>query len=93
MTPATFDFFAQFLKERSGLALGKEKQYLLENRLSPLVNSHGVKNFDELARKLKESPSGALGNDVVESMTVTETSFFRDKMPFELFTNEMLPKV
>jgi hypothetical protein len=32
MTPADYDFLRSFLKERSGLVLSSDKQYLIESR-------------------------------------------------------------
>lgn len=93
MTPQTFDFFARFLKERSGLALKKEKQYLLENRLTTVMLAHKIENFNLLADKVRLDPGGVVAGAVVESMTVTETSFFRDRHPFDLFVNRMLPEI
>ena len=37
MTPADFDYLRKMLRERSGLVLSAEKQYLAESRLLPLV--------------------------------------------------------
>ena len=48
MTPEIFDFFAKFLKERSGLSLQKEKLYLLENRLSSVMRNHDIEDHKTL---------------------------------------------
>ena len=37
MTPADYEFLRKFLKERSGLDLSTDKQYLVESRLVPLA--------------------------------------------------------
>ena len=37
MTPHDFDYLRRMLKERSGLVLSAEKDYLLESRLLPLA--------------------------------------------------------
>jgi len=93
MTPQSFDFFTKFLYENSGLALQKEKQYLLENRLGGVLKKHKLESFDELASAVRNDPRGAIGLDVIESMSVTETSFFRDRTPFDLFVSKMLPEI
>ena len=38
MTPHDFDYLRRMLKERSGLVLSAEKDYLLESRLLPRLN-------------------------------------------------------
>ena len=37
MTPLDYDFLRKLLKERSGLDLSADKQYLVESRLIPLA--------------------------------------------------------
>lgn len=93
MTPQTFDFFVRFMQESSGLSLQKEKQYLLENRLTTVIRKNNIENFDVLADKVRANLKGPLAQEVVESMSVTETSFFRDKTPFDLFAQKMLPEI
>lgn len=93
MTPEIFDFFAKFLKERSGLSLQKEKLYLLENRLSSVMRNHDIADHGALFEMVRANPNGELAGDVVESMSVTETSFFRDGKPFDLFLKRALPEI
>ena len=42
MTPQDFDFLRKLLKQRSGLVLSAEKQYLAESRLLPVARKHGL---------------------------------------------------
>ena len=78
MTPEDFGFLRKLLKERSGLVLAAEKQYLAESRLLPLARKHGMANLAELVGRLKRGDSGTLVSDVVDAMTTNETFFFRD---------------
>jgi chemotaxis protein methyltransferase CheR len=48
MTPDDFDWLRAFLKERSGLALSAEKQYLIDTRLSPVIRARGLDNMSAL---------------------------------------------
>jgi len=93
MTPEIFDFFAGFLKERSGLSLLKEKQYLLENRLSGVMRAYDIPDHEALYQAVKNDLNGAIALDAIESMSVTETSFFRDGKPFDLFLKRALPEI
>ena len=90
MTPADFDFLRRFLKERSGLVLSDDKQYLIESRLTPVARKHGLASISDIATKLK-GVSPALESAVVEAMTTNESFFFRDKTPFDNFKEVMLP--
>jgi chemotaxis protein methyltransferase CheR len=92
MTEGEFDFLRALLKSRSGLALGAEKRYLVESRLGPVCQRHGVASLSELAARLKGPRHPVLERDVVEAMTTNETFFFRDRTPFDLFRDVLLPR-
>jgi len=90
VTPQDFAFLRKMLKERSGLMLSADKQYLAESRLLPVARRHGLASLGELIGKLKSAPR-ALATEVVEAMTTNETFFFRDKAPFELVRDTIMP--
>lgn len=91
MTPQDFDYLRALLRERSGLMLSAEKQYLAESRLLPVARRHGMATLSDLIAKLKVRSSLELAAEVVEAMTTNETFFFRDKLPFEHFRDTMIP--
>ena len=92
MTPQDFDYLRKLLKDRSGLMLSGEKQYLAESRLLPVARRHGMTTLGELVGKLKAAPAAApLATEVVEAMTTNETFFYRDKMPFEHLRDTIVP--
>ena len=90
MTPLDYEFLRKFLKERSGLDLSADKQYLVESRLIPLARKAGMPGITELVAKIKAG-SDALASEVVEAMTTNETFFFRDKVPFDHLRETILP--
>jgi chemotaxis protein methyltransferase CheR len=90
VTPADYDFLRRLLKERSGLDLSAEKQYLVESRLVPLARRVGLSGIADLVLKMKGGAE-TLIKDVVEAMTTNETFFFRDKIPFDHLTGTVLP--
>jgi chemotaxis protein methyltransferase CheR len=91
MTPEDFGYLRTLLKERSGLVLAPEKQYLAESRLLPLARRNGMGTLTELVAKLKAPQAATLTSDVVDAMTTNETFFFRDKLPFDLFRDTVMP--
>jgi len=91
MTPEDFDYLRHLLRERSGLVLAAEKEYLAESRLLPLARRHGLETLTALVGRLRACPPAALATEVVEAMTTNETFFFRDKIPFEHLRDTMLP--
>ena len=93
MNVTDFELIAQLLKERSGLALNKEKAYLLESRLNPVARKWNFSGFDELAQAIRTNKDEALLVDVTEAMTTNESFFFRDQRPFEQFNDIVLPRL
>src|SRR4029077_19021699 len=72
VTPADYEYLRKLLKERSGLDLSADKQYLIESRLIPLARRSGLPGIPELVQKMKGG-AGALTVEVVEAMTTNET--------------------
>jgi chemotaxis protein methyltransferase CheR len=91
MTPQEYAYLQSFLKQKSGLVLSNDKQYLIESRLMPIARKAGLQTISDLIAKLKTPSEKGLQNQVVEAMTTNESFFFRDKTPFEHFTETILP--
>lgn len=91
MTPFDFEYLRKLLKDRSGLVLSADKQYLLESRLLPIARKAGVNGLNGLVQQLRAVGAERLTVEVVEAMTTNETFFFRDKIPFEHFRDTMMP--
>jgi len=91
VTPLDYDFLRKCLKERSGLVLSADKQYLVESRLLPVARRAGHANLGDLVTALKAAREDGLMTAVVEAMTTNESFFFRDKTPFDHFRETMMP--
>ena len=91
MTPDDFDYLRRLLKERSGLTLSAEKDYLLESRLTPVARRHNLAGLSELVAQLRQPGQTALAIAVTEAMTTNETFFFRDRIPFDHLRDTILP--
>jgi chemotaxis protein methyltransferase CheR len=92
VTPFDYEYLRRFLRERSGLDLSSDKQYLVESRLVPLAVRAGLSGIAELVQKMR-SGGEALAADVVEAMTTNETFFFRDRIPFDHLRATILPEL
>lgn len=91
MSPFDYEYLCHFLKERSGLALAPDKEYLVENRLLPVARRHGRKTVAELIQMLKSPDAGNLKVEVTEAMMNNESYFFRDRVPFDRLADTVLP--
>jgi len=92
VTPLDYEYLRKFLKDRSGLDLSADKQYLVESRLIPLARKIGLDGIDELVAQIKGG-SEATAAEVVEAMTTNETFFFRDKLPFDHLRDAIMPEL
>jgi len=92
VTPTDYEYLRKLLKDRSGLDLSADKQYLIESRLLPLSRKAGLAGISELVQKMKGG-SAATTTQVVEAMTTNETFFFRDKLPFDHFRVSIMPEI
>jgi chemotaxis protein methyltransferase CheR len=91
VTPLDYDYLRRLVKERSGLVLSAEKQYLVESRLLPVARKVGAAGLSQLVQMLKGPAAERLIVEVVEAMMTNESFFFRDKMPFEHFRQVIMP--
>ena len=57
MTPSDYEYLRKLLKERSGLDLSADKQYLVESRLVPLARRASLPGIPELVVKMKGGAS------------------------------------
>ena len=91
MNITDFEIYKDLLKDKSGLVLTQDKSYLIESRLNPIAKKWGYDNIDAMTNVLRGVPPNDLIIDIVEAMTTNETSFFRDKKPFDIFKEVVLP--
>jgi chemotaxis protein methyltransferase CheR len=92
VTPLDYEYLRKLLRDRSGLDLSADKQYLVESRLVPLARKAGLTGIGDLVQKIK-SGSEQVAIDVIEAMTTNETFFFRDKIPFDHLRATVIPEL
>ena len=93
ISPEQFRFFSELVKQHSGIALGKGKEYLIESRLNELAKVLGLKDLDALYRKAKAAMTPKLKEQIIEAMTTNETYFFRDQHPFDALQKNVIPEL
>lgn len=87
-----FDQFRTFLKATTGVALESDQWQAAEQRLAPVAGRLGLSIDDLIDRFLRHSDP-RLSAAVVDTMMTNETFFFRDRKPFELFREVILPRL
>ncbi len=92
MSPEDFEFTARMLRATSGFLLTRDKGYLVENRLTPVLREHGFKSVSELVAALRDG-APALQTAVADAMLPKDTGFFRDWKPFVHFQTTVIPNL
>ncbi len=70
-----------------------EKSYFIETRLAPVARREGFGSIEDMMDALRERREDRMAWAVVEALAHGETAFFRDREPFDLFRNEVLPNL
>lgn len=83
LSASTMQRLAAYLTRTSGMQVDASKTYLVDNKLRALVSQNGLSGFAELIVKLESGAFPDLSSDVVQTMTINETHFFRDRAPFQ----------
>ncbi len=90
MSPADLFHLADLLHRRSGLVIGPDKARLIESKLAPVAERFGYRSCDAMLAELPHPPE-ELADAITEAMTTNESSFFRDRAPFDHFRDTIVP--
>jgi chemotaxis protein methyltransferase CheR len=91
MSPEEAETLRRLVYGRSGVLIDPAKTYLIESRLAPVVRREGLETLTELIETIQGKREERLIWATAEALISHETSFFRDRAPFEQFREEMLP--
>lgn len=90
---ANLEFFLNYLEKNTGISVDENQMYLIQNRLSRVLELNKIASLDELIGLIKTNSNSQLQNQVIESMATYETSFFRDKRPFDYLQSVFVQKM
>ena len=89
-----FDFVQKLVQQKAAIVLDNGKQYFVESRLTPLAQNTGHDSIEKLIQALKQNPHNSrMVEQVVEAITIHETSFFRDIHPFKCLKEVVMPSL
>lgn len=92
-SPFDFEYLRGLVREQSGVVLEPHKDYLAALYLGKIASQAGFDSIAALIEHLKKTPFGALHNQAIEALVISETSFFRDRSPFEALNSSVLPSL
>jgi chemotaxis protein methyltransferase CheR len=93
LTAENYAFLERYIHQETGIALGPDKQYLLESRLMPVLEEERLGSLNELSLRLRRPVPDAVRRRIAECMTTHETLFFRDPAVFDVLRAELIPEV
>jgi len=89
----SYRLLAEFLVSEIALTLGRDRQYLIDTRLAPLVKPFGFDSIESLILHLVEARPEPLVQAVIDAMVTGETSFFRDTPVFDVLRAQVIPRL
>lgn len=91
ISPADFQTVAALARRRAAIVLEPGKEYLVEARLTPLARELGLPDLAALVQQVrKETDRGRVSERVVDALTTNETSWFRDRHPFDALADRVV---
>lgn len=89
--PFDFEYLRQLVREQSGVVLEPHKDYLAVLHLERIAEMAGYDSIAAFVDHLKQSSFSKLHLQAIEALVINETSFFRDRDPFEILKSSVLP--
>ena len=88
-----YEYLREVVKAQSANLIDPSRNALFDTRLTPMARLAGVTKLEELVDILKTDQKPQLHRAVAEAMTINETSFFRDRIPFEMLREVVFPEL
>ncbi|MFW5442980.1 MAG: CheR family methyltransferase [Methylococcaceae bacterium] len=91
-TREDFDILRKISNDHSGIVVPDDKFDMFYSRLSKRVRMHGLENFKQYCRYLKDNPEKEF-TEFINAVTTNLTSFYREKHHFEYLEKTVIPEV
>lgn len=89
MSPFEYEYLRRFVKARSGLALGANRQAV---ELGVVMRCAGLSSLTDLVARLRAGDEN-LAARLIDAMTKRETWFFRDRAVFDALRDNVVPQL
>lgn len=93
ITDEDFRKFREFFYRKTGIWFDDSKRYFVDKRLIERIKATGCDSFRSYFIKLRFESSKKELQNLINSMTVNETYFFREEYQFRTLVNEVLPEI
>ena len=92
MRKSDFDFLLNLLNRQAGWNFSEREYFSIDKKISNFIREKGFASVEDLITELK-SGQKALLSQVIETLALADTRFFRDWSVFQQFEQYVLPLV
>ncbi|MEH6443235.1 MAG: protein-glutamate O-methyltransferase CheR [Oceanospirillaceae bacterium] len=92
ITSQDFKRFSSYLEDSCGIVLTDNKQYLVQCRLTKLMDENSFSGLEQLVEAMSRPSGKRLTDQVIDAMTTNETLWFRDSHPYEVLSKKLFPE-
>lgn len=93
LSPADASFVRTLARTHAAIHFSEQKEYLIEARLAPVAHDAGASTISELLGRMRDGSADELHERVIDALTTHETSWFRDRHPFDTLREHVLPQL
>ena len=93
LTQKDFKKLCDVIYRRTGIAIDEKKYGILNKKISDLMQKHGFDDFRSFFHAIRFNKDNNLFQQLINTITVNETYFFRENYQFESLVKEVLPKL
>lgn len=93
ITDGDFAKFRDFFYRKTGIHFDESKRYFVDKRLIERIEATGCRDFRQYFVNLRFEAAGGELQELVNSMTVNETYFFREYYQFDCMVKDMLEEI
>ncbi|MGB9661739.1 MAG: CheR family methyltransferase [Moorellaceae bacterium] len=91
MRQADFEKLREYVYRQTGIYFEDQKLYYVEKRVEQQMAARGFKDFQDYFSALRFDRTGSLWQELLNSLTVNETYFFREYDQLKCFAEEVIP--
>jgi chemotaxis protein methyltransferase CheR len=94
LTNQEFTSLRDYIYKKAGIFFTEKNRFILEMRIEEILNETGYKSVLDYMRALEDYRTGFTEwNRLMNKVTITETSFFRDKYQITAIEKNVLPEI
>lgn len=93
ITDEDFEKFREYFYKKTGIMFDESKRYFVDRRLIERIKVTGHSNFKNYFIFLRFEATGKELQNLINSLTVNETYFFREDYQFKCMIKRILPEI